>query len=953
MIYDVLLLMLCTFSKGLFLNSCTFFKGLFALFCHFFKGLSVAKIQNFLLKGKENGNYFLFKGKVFLSLRLFLYFCNIILKIGVPDSRGMLYYEQSRIIKTRKMMKRTTSLILCLVLSISLFAQSRGVTFQVHNETLTSVLKKIEKAGEKNILFAYQTTDPYRVTANIQAKRQKEALEMVLQGKPFSFVEHNTYFAVQYTGKTTRVEQIKGRVVDEHQQPLPFANVVLISSVSKAYVAGCVTAEDGSFVLPYADKDVMLKVSFVGYKSQTLACKPTMHIGLHPDTQQLKAVTIKSTRPNVVYKDGAFSTLVSGTILGELGSAEDMISQLPFVSGEAGSWEIIGRGAPEIYLNGRKLENLNELKRLSAKDILKAEIVTVPGAQYSSKTNAVIRLRAVRKRGQGLSGSLYSEYVQGRYSPHTYDDVQLNYRTGGLDIFGEVGVGLNRSHTTAHSETQLHTTSDWEFNSRRTTNANSGDILLNTGFNYEISEKQSLGMRYETTNMIGNNYTHSWGATDVWEDGKLTESMGVDLFSKSKPHWSHSVNAYYNGDFGKWNINFNGDFYNKVSQSTQTAINDGQLDAESESKVKSNLYAAKLVVSGPLWKGRLSFGTEEMFTNRRNDFTQSGFSADAFNHIRQSIYAGFLEYYLNIGHMNYGAGLRYEYQKTDYYEKDVLQAEQSPSYRDWIPFASIGYSKNNLNLAFSYRLNKYSPIYVMLQSSIDYDSKYEYYSGDPHLKPQKQHSFNLSGNYKWLSFTAYYNYVLDMYMTWYKPYDEVNHPSVLLQTMASVPHSYYCGANIRVAPSFGIWYPNLTASVFFCHDNIDHLNIPKFGKNQPQFTFSMNNNLRLPHRWFMNLSGNISTKAEMGIGRRKCTGNMQFRVSKNFMKNDALKVMFVVQDLLHTGYYYSEANGTQSHRTFTRYADNQKILMNVRYTFNATKNKYKGSGAGQSEKQRL
>ena len=50
---------------------------------------------------------------------------------------------------------------------------------------------------------------------------------------------------------------------------------------------------------------------------------------------------------------------------------------------------------------------------------------------------------------------------------------------------------------------------------------------MNAGFNYEISEQQSLGMRYETTNMIGNNYTHSWGVTDVWEDGKLTESMGV------------------------------------------------------------------------------------------------------------------------------------------------------------------------------------------------------------------------------------------------------------------------------------------------------------------------------------------------------------------------------------------------------------------------------------------
>ena len=67
MIYDVLLLMLCTF-----------FKGLFALFCHLFKGLLVVKIQNFLLKGKENGNYFLFKRKVFPFSPIIFVLCNII-----------------------------------------------------------------------------------------------------------------------------------------------------------------------------------------------------------------------------------------------------------------------------------------------------------------------------------------------------------------------------------------------------------------------------------------------------------------------------------------------------------------------------------------------------------------------------------------------------------------------------------------------------------------------------------------------------------------------------------------------------------------------------------------------------------------------------------------------------------------------------------------------------------
>lgn len=778
------------------------------------------------------------------------------------------------------------------------------------------------------------------------------SISLFAQSNPSTIVDGKTNIAIQDSAETTKIEQIKGVVMDEQQKPIPFANIVMSSSATNTYIAGCVTAEDGSFVLPYSEKDAILKVSYVGYTTQTLACKPNMSIVLQSDVQLLNTVTIKSTRPKAKFKDGAFTTLVSGTILAELGTANDMISQLPFVSGDDGNWEIIGRGKPEIYLNGRKVEDTNELKRLSAKDILKAEIVTVPGAQYGSSTKAVIRLYAVRKRGQGLSGSLYSNYSQGHYSPQTSEHAQLNYRTGGLDIFGEVGMAYSRSHTKYHSETQLNTTNNFDYNTRRTTNYNSGKILLNTGFNYEISEQQSFGMKYEANNLIGNNYSHSWGETDVLQDDILKENLSVESFSKSKPHWSHSVNAYYNGNFGKWNINFNADYYNNVEQSSQSVLNDGILDAESNTKVKNNLYAAKLVVTAPLWKGKMSFGTEEMFTNRRNTFIQSGFSADAFNHFKQSIVAGFFEYNLNIGSMNYGAGLRYEHQTTKYYEKEILQTEQSPTYNDWIPFASIGYSHNGLNIGFSYRLNKYSPSYTMLQSSTDYISKYEYGCGDPHLKPQKQHSFMLNGNYKWVSFVAYYNYVRDMYMTWYKPYDVATHPDILLQTMATVPRSSYYGAAINAAPSFGIWQPDLTASVNFYHANLDHLNIPTMG-NEPLFSFEMNNNFKLPHRWFINLSGNVSTNAKQSTGRNKCMGNVQFRVSKNFLKNDALKVMLVLRDLLHTGYYYFDANGTQSHRKLTQYSDNQEIGINVRYTFNATNSKYKGSGAGNSEKQRL
>ena len=51
---------------------------LLLMLCTFFKGLLVVKIQNFLLKGKENGNYFLFKRKVFPFSPIIFVLCNII-----------------------------------------------------------------------------------------------------------------------------------------------------------------------------------------------------------------------------------------------------------------------------------------------------------------------------------------------------------------------------------------------------------------------------------------------------------------------------------------------------------------------------------------------------------------------------------------------------------------------------------------------------------------------------------------------------------------------------------------------------------------------------------------------------------------------------------------------------------------------------------------------------------
>ena len=61
---------------------------------------------------------------------------------------------------------------------------------------------------------------------------------------------------------------ITGRVLDENQVPMPYANVVLMNRADSAFVQGIVTGEDGTFALTSDCNDCLLKISCVGYATR-------------------------------------------------------------------------------------------------------------------------------------------------------------------------------------------------------------------------------------------------------------------------------------------------------------------------------------------------------------------------------------------------------------------------------------------------------------------------------------------------------------------------------------------------------------------------------------------------------------------------------------------------------------------------------------------------------------
>lgn len=93
-------------------------------------------------------------------------------------------------------------------------------SLELKNESLPEALKQLEKAGGKNILFTYNGTESYRVTVSIREKTEREAIDLVLAGKPFLCIEREEYFVVQRK-KSDKAIAIAGKVYDEKGAPLP------------------------------------------------------------------------------------------------------------------------------------------------------------------------------------------------------------------------------------------------------------------------------------------------------------------------------------------------------------------------------------------------------------------------------------------------------------------------------------------------------------------------------------------------------------------------------------------------------------------------------------------------------------------------------------------------------------------------------------------------------------
>ena len=658
---------------------------------------------------------------------------------------------------------------------------------------------------------------------------------------------------------------------------------------------------------------------------------------MQPETHTLKGVTVKGQRLLYTATDRGIQVSILGTPLEQFGSVSEMLSHLPLMMSNG---EVAGHGKPEIYINNKKVRNEDELNRLRADEILSAEIITNPGVEYGAEVTSVIRLKTIRKTGEGWSGNFSAAYRQGK-EYYANGNAALNYRTrNGMDFFARGFMTSNNQVINATANDQLQASSTWDFKKDATFLNRYNYYFADLGWNWEISEKHSLGLTYTANNYITDATGSIETDEEVWRDGQFKEAETNKTVTSLKPRMEHAVNAYYVGEIGKWKLDFSADYYGGHSESDMEGGTVGEKGVSSKTLTKNNLLAD------------LTFGEEVANVDRTSDFTQSGFSADNSVHQQTTTWSLFVNYTLQMKELSLNAGLRWQNEHNDYETNGRKNAEQSPDYHVLIPRLSLTYRTERWTNTLSYQCFRRNPAYSTLSTAINYRSKYEYQTGNPYLRPTTTHYVSWTTNYRWIRAELYYQYIKNLNYSFQVAYDDTDHPGVILDDRRNVPKSQNYGLEINVTPKIGIWQMNYSADFYFNNRDLEAIGI-KHKWNGLGTYFNLDNTLSLPRDWLLNIRMELTPYNEQGCSQTKTTGGINLRLSRQLLKDKSLSIAVLANDIFHTRYIEMTAYGGINVRTqFKEYRDSRRIGIDLSWKFNATKSRYKGSHAGQSERNR-
>ncbi len=759
---------------------------------------------------------------------------------------------------------------------------------------------------------------------------------------------------------------VTGKVIDNTNEPIEFANVILLDKEYSNIIIGTITDKNGTFAMTTDQKGKFnLQISFVGFEDYKTNINKSIDLGTVTlkSSNELDEVVI-TARKNIIERktDKLIFNVESSPVKSGFDGVE-VLKRVPSIFIDGKDNILIQNKAATVLINGRKLnlsgdELANYLKSIDASNIKGIEVQTNASSEMDANVQGGVVNFILKKKRTGLFAQVKVYQTQKRRHPNFYSSGNINYGTEKWNIYSTLSFNDAEDSGDVISSTiynninrQLQEKGNFLDNSKRYT--------FTIGTTYQPSKKHELGLELYTTTK--DKVSRGSSEIDIYENNVLLDK-GITTTPKNRntKYINTSINYSVKIDTLGGKLSFIGDYatqsFENAFDATTTYEQNYYYDILERSKTNAStdIMSAQVDFNKTINKiGDLSSGIKITTTNRDNktigehfvngDYQIADDRTNAYD-FTENIYAAYLSVSRKIfNDINLKLGLRVE--NTTIEGINLLNnVAVSQNYKDYFPSIFISKEfKNKQFISFSYNRRIGRPAFNILNPYVIKINDFSYQIGNPNLKPQYINNFNVAYNLKKHSFSIFYNQTSNLTTGIYFPVDDaIYYQAQNIGKGKVIGFDYSFGKNIKKW-----WYLKLGSTL----QNQNYI-LSDQNNRYNTVSFYMNNDWNISKTWSVNLSAYYTSPRIYGYLEVADYFSSNFMFQKTFLQKK-LKVRIYVDDIFNTvrdknsglyddfTYNFYQKRNTQS---FTLYAlftidTNDKVRKKKNKTSNNVKNR--------------
>jgi len=550
---------------------------------------------------------------------------------------------------------------------------------------------------------------------------------------------------------------VSGFVKDTVNEPVAFANILVLQSQDSTVVTGVSSDENGKFIIENLKSETyLLKTSFIGYKDNFKTINVSdevenIEIVLEESIEALNEVELVYVKPTLKREADRLVFKVENTALSQ-GNLAEVLRSTPSVL-VLDDAILVKNAAPVIYINDRRVhlsssEVIELLQGTSAANIKSVEVITNPSAKYDADSGVVLNIIMSKNLVTGYNGSVFSNYTQGIFPKSSFGTSHY-FKGEKTNLFFNYSFN-SRKDDRVDEEQIFYPNEEWNTILDKNTWSETHNVGLN--FDYDLSKKSNIAFsanaqflpyfKYLTrsnTDILSNTSVFDKiNANSLSRDNKHNLGFDLDYGYKINDDSKLSFNAHYTNYDYKRRQNVKSEYsINNAIIVDQTAFNvmsnqdteivtsqlDYSLTLSENTSISSGIKFSNVKTGSNILQNDIIAGIEVLNANNTNTFDYD-----------EDVYAAFADYSYNGEKFTFSAGLRAE--QTNVLGISSDNSTNKQEYLEFFPTANFGWQvSEKVNTYINYKRSLQRPNYSDLNPFVYFLNDNTIVTGNPDLKP--------------------------------------------------------------------------------------------------------------------------------------------------------------------------------------------------------------------------